>query len=179
METIRVIFGHDCSDIWPPLAHVEDGRILRIEGDPERPFTAGFACARVNCDAEFVNSLDRLTSPLRWVGATGEGKFASITWDRVLDEIATSWKAIIAESGPLALFGNAYSAHQRQMNRSLVNGLFYALGASQLQRGTLCDTWCEAAWDTMVGSIDGADPETVGHADLVISSGADLGPVIN
>jgi hypothetical protein len=38
----------------------------------------------------------------------------------------TSDPAIIAKSGPLALLGYAYSAHQGQMNRGLVNGLFSA-----------------------------------------------------
>jgi len=174
METIRVVCGHDCPDMCSLLAHVEDGRVLRVEGDPGQPFTAGFACARVNRDAELVHSPDRLTSPLRRTGAKGGGQFAPITWDEALDEITARWKAIIAESGPLALFGYAYSAHQGQMNRGLVNGLFHALGASRLQAGTVCDTCCEAAWDATVGSIGGADPETVEHSDLVIAWGADL-----
>jgi anaerobic selenocysteine-containing dehydrogenase len=174
METIRVVCGHDCPDMCSLLAYVEDGRVLRVEGDPEQPFTAGFACARVNRDAELVHSPDRLTSPLRRIGPKGAGKFAPITWDAALDEITARWKAIIADSGPLALFGYAYSAHQGQMNRGLVNGLFHALGASRLQAGTVCDTCCEAAWDATVGSIGGADPEMVEHSDLVIAWGADL-----
>lgn len=174
MDTIRVVCGHDCPDMCSLLAHVEDGRLLRVEGDPDQPFTAGFACARVNRDAELVNAPDRLTSPLRRVGAKGEGAFTPITWDEALDEITTRWKAIMSESGPLALLGYAYSAHQGQMNRGLVNGLFHALGVTRLQGGTVCDTCCEAAWDATVGPIGGADPETVDDSDLVIAWGADL-----
>ncbi len=174
METIRVVCGHDCPDMCSLLAHVEDGRVVRVEGDPAQPFTAGFACARVNRDAELVHSPDRLTSPLRRTGPKGAGQFAPITWDAALDEIAARWKTVIAELGPSALFGYAYSAHQGQMNRGLVNGLFHALGASRLQPGTVCDTCCEAAWDATVGPIGGADPETVEHSDLVIAWGADL-----
>jgi anaerobic selenocysteine-containing dehydrogenase len=156
------------------LAHVEDGRITRIEGDPDQPFTAGFACAKVNRDADLVHSPERLTAPLRRVGAKGDGKFAPIGWDEALDEIVARWQAIIAESGPLALLGYAYSAHQGQMNRGLVNGLFHALGTSRLRAGTVCDTCCETAWDMTVGPIGGADPESVVDSDLVISWGADL-----
>lgn len=174
MDTIRVVCGHDCPDMCSLLAHVEDGRLLRVEGDPDQPFTAGFACARVNRDAELVNAPDRLTSPLRRIGAKGEGAFTPITWDEALDEITTRWKAIMSDSGPLALLGYAYSAHQGQMNRGLVNGLFHALGATRLQGGTVCDTCCEAAWDATVGPIGGADPETVDDSDLVIAWGADL-----
>jgi anaerobic selenocysteine-containing dehydrogenase len=156
------------------LAHVDNGRITRIDGDPDQPFTAGFACAKVNRDAELVHSSERLVTPLRRVGAKGEGKFAPIGWDAALDEIVARWQAIIAESGPLAILGYAYSAHQGQMNRGLVNGLFHALGTSRLRAGTVCDTCCETAWDMTVGPIGGADPESVDQSDLVVSWGADL-----
>jgi anaerobic selenocysteine-containing dehydrogenase len=174
VETIRVVCAHDCPDMCSLLAHVEDGRITRIDGDPDQPFTAGFACAKVNRDAELVHSPERLVTPLRRVGAKGEGKFSTIGWGEALDEIVARWQAIIAESGPLALLGYAYSAHQGQMNRGLVNGLFHALGTSRLRAGTVCDTCCETAWDMTVGPIGGADPESVVHSDLVVSWGADL-----
>jgi anaerobic selenocysteine-containing dehydrogenase len=174
VKTIRVVCAHDCPDMCSLLVHVDKGRITRIDGDPDQPFTAGFACAKVNRDAELVHSSERLVTPLRRVGAKGEGKFAPIGWGEALDEIVVRWQAIIAESGPLALLGYAYSAHQGQMNRGLVNGLFHALGTSRLRAGTVCDTCCETAWDMTVGPIGGADPESVVHSDLVISWGADL-----
>jgi anaerobic selenocysteine-containing dehydrogenase len=156
------------------VAQVEDGKVVRVQGDPDHPYTAGFACGKVNRDADLVNSPDRIATPLRRIGPKGAGQFKPTSWDEALDEIAAKWKAIIAESGPLALLGYAYSAHQGLMNRGLVNGLFHALGASRLQAGTVCDTCCETAWDVTVGAVGGADPESVVHSDLVISWGADL-----
>jgi anaerobic selenocysteine-containing dehydrogenase len=156
------------------LAHVEDGRVVRVEGDPGQPFTAGFACGKVNRDAELVHSPQRLATPLRRTGAKGEGKFAPITWDAALDEITARWQSIIAESGPLAVLGYAYSAHQGLMNRGLLNGLFHALGTSRLWAGTVCDSCSEAAWDATVGPIGGADPESVTEADLIVCWGSDL-----
>ncbi len=174
METVRVVCAHDCPDMCSLLARVEHGRVARIEGDPDQPFTAGFACAKVNRDAELVHSPERLATPLRRVAAKGEGRFAPIGWDEALDEIVARWRRIIAESGPLALLGYAYSAHQGQINRGLVNGLFHALGTSRLRAGTVCDTCCETAWDLTVGPVGGADPELVIHSDLIVSWGADL-----
>jgi len=156
------------------LAHIEDGRVVRVEGDPAQPFTAGFACAKVNRDAELVHSPERLATPLRRVGAKGEGKFEPITWDAALDEIIARWQSIVAESGSLALLGYCYSSHQGQMNRHLLNGLFHAMGTSRLWAGTVCDSCSEAAWDATVGPIGGADPESVVHSDLVVCWGADL-----
>jgi anaerobic selenocysteine-containing dehydrogenase len=156
------------------IAQVEDGKIVRVQGDPDHPYTAGFACGKVNRDADLVNSPERVATPLRRSGRKGSGQFKPISWDEALDEITARWKAIIAESGPLALLGYAYSAHQGLLNRGLVLGLFHALGASRLQAGTVCDTCCETAWDMTVGPVGGADPESVVHSDLVISWGADL-----
>ena len=174
METVRVVCAHDCPDMCSLLAEVEDGRVLRIKGDPEQPFTAGFACAKVNRDAELVHSPQRTRTPLRRVGPKGEGEFAPISWDEALDEITGRWRAIITESGPLALLGYAYSAHQGQLNRGLMLGLFHALGTSRLIAGTVCDTCCESAWNMTVGPVGGADPEAVEESDLIVSWGADL-----
>jgi len=156
------------------LAHVKNGRVVRVEGDPEQPFTAGFACGKVHRDAELVHSPERLKTPLRRAGAKGEGRFVAITWDAALDEITSRWRAIIAESGPLALLGYAYSAHQGLMNRQLPNGLFHALGTSRLWAGTVCDSCSEAAWDATIGPIGGADPESVAQSDLIVCWGSDL-----
>ena len=156
------------------LAEVEDGRVKRIKGDPGNPFTAGFACAKVNRDADLVHSPERLTTPLRRIGAKGEGKFAPVSWDAALDEITARWQQIIAESGGEALLGYAYSAHQGMLNRGLLLGLFRALGASRLIAGTVCDTCCEEAWNVTVGPAAGADPEAVEDSELIVAWGADL-----
>src|SRR5262245_35975624 len=136
--------------------------------------TAGFACAKVNCEHEWVHSPERVLTPLRRVGAKGEGRFQPIGWDQALDEIVTRWKAIFTADGPLGLLGYAYSAHQGQLNRGLLLGLFHTLGATRLQAGTVCDSAAEAGWDAACGSVGGADPETVTESDLVIAWGADL-----
>ena len=174
MHEVRIVCGHDCPDMCSLIARVEGDRVLRVLGDPAQPFTAGFACAKVNRDTELVHSPERLTTPLRRVGEKGEGRFEKISWDHALDEITVRWKDIVAEHGPLALLGYAYSAHQGQMNRGLVNGFFHALGSSRLQAGTVCDTCCESAWDHTLGPVGGVDPESVVDSDLVIAWGADL-----
>jgi anaerobic selenocysteine-containing dehydrogenase len=156
------------------LAEVEGGRVLRVRGDPEHKFTAGFACAKVNRDAELVHSPERIRTPLRRIGAKGDGKFAAIGWDEALDEITARWTQVIAGSGPEALLGYAYSAHQGMLNRGLPLGLFRALGATRLIAGTVCDTCCEEAWNVTVGPAAGADPESVDDSDLIVAWGADL-----
>ncbi len=174
MDTIRVVCAHDCPDLCSLLAKVENGRVVEVRGDPAHPFTAGFACGKTNRDAELVNSPERISTPLRRAGAKGEGKFAPISWDDALDEIAGRWRAIMAESGPLGILGYAYSAHTGLMNRGLLNGVFHALGTSRLDAGTVCDSCAIEAWNATLGPIGGADPESVGDSDLMVSWGCDL-----
>lgn len=174
MTKVRVVCAHDCPDMCSLVAEVADGRVVRLQGDPEEAYTAGFACAKVNRDMETLHSPDRLRTPMRRTGPKGSGQFQPITWDAALDEITARWKGIIAESGAEAILGYAYSAHQGHMNRRLVSGLFHALGTSRLQAGTVCDTCCETAWDMTCGPVGGTDPQSVVHSDLVIAWGCDL-----
>lgn len=174
MKTIRVTCAHDCPCMCSLLAQVDDGKLIKVSGDPEQPYTAGFACAKVNRDAELVYAANRIKTPLRRTGPKGSGQFAAVTWADALDEIEQRWKGIVANDGPLALLGYAYSAHQGQINRHLVNGLFHAMGTSRLMAGTVCDSCCETAWDMTLGPVGGADPESVAQSDLIISWGCDL-----
>src|SRR5437867_7109706 len=123
MKTIRTVCAHDCPDQCSLLAQVDGDRVVKIQGDPEHPFTAGFACAKVNREHEMLVSPDRILTPLRRTGAKGEGRFAPITWEQALDEIVTRWQAIIEDEGPLGILGYCYSAHQGQINRGLMQVL--------------------------------------------------------
>lgn len=174
MTVIRTVCPHDCPDQCSILATVEDGRLVRVEGDPAHPFTRGFLCGKVNRYPERVHSAERLLTPLRRVGPKGAGQFRPITWDEALDEIVTRWQAIIARHGGEALLGYAYSGHMGLVNRNLPRALFHALGASRMRVGTVCDSTCDTAWAYTVGETPGTDPETAAEADLIIAWGANL-----
>jgi anaerobic selenocysteine-containing dehydrogenase len=70
---------------------VENGRTVKIRGDPEQDFIAGFACTKVNRDMDPVYAPERLTTPLRRSGPEGSGVFEPITWDVELEEIVARW----------------------------------------------------------------------------------------
>ncbi len=171
---IRTVCAHDCPDMCSLLAHVEDGRLLRIQGDPSQPFTAGFACAKVNREPELVYSPERIAQPLRCSGPKGTGSFVPVTWDEALDEVVERWRGIMRQDGPLAILGYCYSAHQGQFNRWLLMALFHALGTTRLIPGSVCDTCSDAAWTATLGPVGGADPESIVQSDLVIAWSADL-----
>ncbi len=171
---IRTVCAHDCPDMCSILAHVEDGRLVRVEGDPDQPFTAGFVCGKVRREPELVHSPDRLRTPLRRTGPKGAGEFRPVSWDEALAELVERWQAIRREDGPLGILGYCYSAHQGQLNRWVPMALFHALGTTRLQAGTICDTCADVAWEMTCGPVGGADPEAMVHSDLIVSWSADL-----
>lgn len=82
------------------LAHVENGRITRIEGDPDSPTNRGVLCPKGLASLEFLNHPNRLRHPLRRAGQRGEGKWQQISWDDALGTLAEEMNRAKAEYGP-------------------------------------------------------------------------------
>src|SRR5918911_5321889 len=95
LKIVRAACPHDCPDTCAMLVTVEAGRAVRVAGDPDHPFTNGFLCTKVNRYIERTYHRDRLLHPMRRVGAKGEGRFAPISWDEALDEIAARLREAI------------------------------------------------------------------------------------
>jgi anaerobic selenocysteine-containing dehydrogenase len=82
------------------LAHVENGRITKIEGDPDSPLNRGTICAKGLAQIEKLNHPDRLKYPMKRTGERGEGKWNRISWDEALGTIAEKISEIIKGDGP-------------------------------------------------------------------------------
>ena len=74
----------DCPDACGIVATVEDGRVTRIEGDPDHPITAGFLCYRTNKFLARQYAPERITTPLQRAG----DRFEPISWDKAIETIA-------------------------------------------------------------------------------------------
>src|SRR5919202_1372188 len=85
---VKAACPHDCPDTCAMLVTVEDGRAIKVAGDPDHPFTSGFLCAKVNRYIERTYHRDRLLHPLRRVGPKGAGTFERTSWDEAIAEIA-------------------------------------------------------------------------------------------
>ena len=72
------------------LAEVADGKVVKLQGNPDHPLTKGRLCARGNAGTELLYDPDRLKQPLLRTGARGEGKFKPISWDQALDFFAAA-----------------------------------------------------------------------------------------
>ncbi len=85
------------------LAHVKDGEIIRVEGDPDCPNNRGALCAMGLAAKQLVYHPDRLKYPMKRLGERGEGKWHRISWDEALDTISAKIKEIREKDGPLAV----------------------------------------------------------------------------
>jgi anaerobic selenocysteine-containing dehydrogenase len=151
------------------LVTVESGRAVRVAGDPDHPFTRGFLCAKVNRYVERTYHEDRLLHPMRRAGPKGSGKFARISWDEALDEIATRLNEIRNSSdGPQAILPYSYAGTMGIVQGSSIDRrFFHAIGASKLDR-TICSTAGKVGMQMTVGANVGADPEGIPESDLVL-----------
>lgn len=70
------------------LLHMENGKVVKITGDPDHPISRGVLCERGRLMLDHIYHPDRLNHPLKRVGKKGEGKWQRITWDQALDEVA-------------------------------------------------------------------------------------------
>lgn len=79
----------------------DEGRLVKVEGDPENPFNQGRLCVRCLDLPEVVYSPDRILHPLKRAREDrGKDKWEPIGWDEALDEIAGKILAAKEEYGP-------------------------------------------------------------------------------
>jgi anaerobic selenocysteine-containing dehydrogenase len=166
---IKGVCPHNCPDTCGWVVTLDEARRpVRIQGDPDHPYTRGWLCAKVNRYLEFVLHPERLRHPLRRVGAKGEGRFERISWDEALDEITGRWKALLAEQGPESILPYSYSGTLGCVQSAVANMRFWTrMGASGLDR-TICSVAGTEALRVTVGGSFGTDPEDVVHSKLVL-----------
>jgi len=163
----------DCPDTCSLTVTVEDARIVGIRGSRANPYTDGVLCAKVpRAFPEFVHGERRIRTPLKRVGAKGEGRFARISWDEALDTIHARVSAVIAEHGPQAVMPLNYGGpHGLLAGGSMDLRFFHRLGATLLDRKPLCGGIRTEAWVGTFGAVPGIRPEQVEHARLVVAWG--------
>ena len=96
----------ECSTNCGALATVKDGRVVKYAPNPDAPHSHGAFCIKgIRGAPGLVNNENRLLYPHRRVGARGEGKWARISWDEALDEMADRYAEVRRKYGPLAIAG--------------------------------------------------------------------------
>ncbi len=174
MEIRHSVCALDCPDACSLLVHVEDGRAVRLRGNPDHPVTRGFLCGKVARYLDREYSPDRLLYPHKRIGEKGEGRFERISWDEALDTIADRLTAIAREFGSEAILPYSYAGTMGFLNGSgMDRRFFHRLGASRLDR-TICSSTGGAALTATLGLRYGTEPEQFRNARLIVAWAANI-----
>ena len=82
------------------IAYVRDGKLWKIEGNPDDPLSKGRLCPRGTGGIGAHYDKDRLTSPLIRKNNRGEEEWVAVTWDEALTYIADKMQKIKTSYGP-------------------------------------------------------------------------------
>src|SRR5438067_12303796 len=164
---VRGACPHDCPDTCAMLVTVEDGKALRVAGDPDHPFTNGFLCTKVNRYVERTYHRDRLLYPMRRTGPKGSGQFARISWDEALDEIGHRFNQAEREFGAESIWPYYYAGTMGLVMRDGLNRLTHVKKYSRFY-STICANVARVGYAIGTGKIAGVDPREMVLSDLVV-----------
>lgn len=161
---------HDCpSTCALEVERLDSHRIGRIHGAKDNDYTAGVICAKVARYAERQHHPDRLTKPLRRIGAKGIGRaaFEEMSWDAALDEIAERFTKASQRYGSEAVWPYYYAGTMGLVQRDGIHRLRHEMKYSR-QKDTICVALSDAGWQAGVGIMRGADSREIAESDLIV-----------
>ncbi|WP_322469456.1 molybdopterin oxidoreductase family protein [Hydrogenophaga sp. SNF1] len=168
---VRGACPHDCPDTCALLTTVENGRAVRVQGNPAHRHTDGVLCTKVSRYAERTHHPDRLLQPLRRTGPKGSGRFEPVGWDEALDDIAARLKAIAARD-PQAILPYSYAGTMGLVQgEGMAARFFHRLGASFLDRTICASAGSEGLTQTLGGKV-GMKVEHFAEARLILIWGS-------
>ena len=102
------------------LARVKEGRVVKLEGNPDHPHSKGKLCPRGQAGLMNTYDPDRVLTPLIRTGARGEGKFRQASWNEALDLVAQNMLDIKKKYGAEAMvFSSTHNLSQVQFENLL------------------------------------------------------------
>ncbi len=181
---VHTVCSHDCPDSCAVLVTVNDeGRAIKVAGDPSQPVTQGFLCGKVAKYLDRVYAPDRILYPLRrkpgvpkapLVRGREHEAFQRVGWDEALDAIAARLQQISDQFGPESILPYSYAGTIGVLGfGSMDRRFFHRMGASQLAR-TICSEAGGEAWKLVYGKKLGMPTEDFRLAKLILAWGANI-----
>ena len=153
VTTVRAACPHDCPDTCALRVTVDEGRVIKVQGDPDHPPTHGALCTKVSRYAERTHHPERVLRPLKRVGPKGSGRFEPVSWEAAIAEIAARLKGIAARA-PEAIVPYSYAGTMGLLQgESMDRRFFHRLGASLLDRTICASAGGEALTATYGGKV--------------------------
>jgi anaerobic selenocysteine-containing dehydrogenase len=173
-KLVRAACPHDCPDTCAMLVTVEDGRAVKVHGNPDHPPTHGVLCTKVSRYTERTYHAERVLHPLRRVGPKGSGRFERVSWDAALSDIAARLKSIAGADGENAeaILPYSYCGTMGMVQgESMAGRFFHKLGAARLDR-TICSSAGGEALAATYGAKVGMHVEHYAESRLIVIWGS-------
>ena len=164
MKNVVTTCTRDCPGACSIIAHVENGKVIKLRGNPEHDVTAGFLCKNTNHYLEnYFYSPKRVLHPLLKVN----GEWKRISWTEALN-IATSKISEVIENygSPAILYYQGFGA--RTALQAMNKRFFNLLGGVTTTYGTVCGGIGHAAMETDFGVKISHDPLDHLNSNLII-----------
>ncbi len=133
VKTIRTACPLDCWDCCGMIAHVEDGKLIKVEGDPDHPITLGSLCIKGRKLVDRLYHPERVLTPLKKV----EGGWQAVSWEQALREIAEQMRQARQEFGPTAVMHH-YDYGSSGLLKNLEARFFNLFGGFTDTIGSIC-----------------------------------------
>lgn len=154
-------------------AHVKDGRVTKIVGNPDHPLSRGKLCPRGAGGTGLLYDPDRLSRPLVRRQRRGDDVFEPVSWDAALNEVGEKLLAVKAKHGPeaVALFthgsgGSWFKQFMKAWGSPNVGAPSYAQCRGPREAGFLL------TYGTPLGS---PEPIDIANARVITLIGSHLG----
>jgi anaerobic selenocysteine-containing dehydrogenase len=168
---VRGLCPHDCPDTCALLTTVENGRAVKVSGNPDHKHTQGVLCTKVSRYTERTYSPDRLMHPLKRSGPKGSGQFVQVTWKEAIQDIAAKLKLIAAEN-PEAVLPYSYAGTMGWVQgEAMASRFFHKMGASLLDRTICSSAGSEGLVYTLGGKL-GMKTEFFSESKLIVIWGS-------
>ena len=164
MKNIITTCTRDCPGTCSIIAQVKDGKVVKLDGNPDHQITAGFICPNTRKYLEnlFYNP-KRILHPLLKI----DEKWRRISWDEALDITASRINQVIEEYGSQAiLYYQGFGA--RTALQSMNKRFFNLLGGATTTRGTVCGGIGNYALQNDFGVKMPHNPMDHLHSNLII-----------
>lgn len=159
----------NCWDSCGLQVTIENGKVVKVEGDTDHPITKGKICGRGRMLVDRTNSSKRLLHPLKKIN----GQFVEISWDQALDEIAGKLKEIKTRFGTTAVL-HSHDYANNGILKNLDQRFFNCYGGVTELYGSLCwGAGIEAQnWD--FGGAYSHEPNDIYHSKNIVIWGRNV-----
>jgi anaerobic selenocysteine-containing dehydrogenase len=174
-QTIRTMCPMNCHPtLCGMLVEVDNGKVVRVKGDPDNPDSQGFLCVRGQAAYEIIDNDQRILYPMVRE-RRGADAWRRASWDEVLDLMAERMRA----AGRLAVgtwtgHGVAANNYGTRLVGNLVRRFANLYGCQGWSSPMIC--WGLGGFGLgLTGVLETSTKEDMGaHADLIVLWGANL-----